>query len=197
MESPVDINLWGIIHGCHAFCLAWSSKTRQAPSLIQGPSKESPTLLAATLQPVQGRLGLHPKPCSRATANRGVPGQCTPAGARPYVFQHDSALCSGEAARCVDHVAVIEFMLAEIQKDAFLILCPDNDTPRRLTNGGSNGTLMTSSKAGLRCRDGTLTCPSTKPLLRAQTNSGTITSRPPETKPRKEWHYERVRPLQG
>jgi hypothetical protein len=23
-------------------------------------------------------------------------------------------------------------MLAEIQKDAFLILCPDNDTPRRL-----------------------------------------------------------------
>ena len=27
---------------------------------------------------------------------------------------------------------VIEFMLSEIQKDAFLILCPDNDTPQRL-----------------------------------------------------------------
>ena len=54
---------------------------------------------------------------------------------------------------------VIEFMLAEIQKDAFLILCPDNDTPGAWTSGGSNGTLMTSSKAGLRCRDGTRLCP--------------------------------------
>ena len=48
-KAQIDFNLWGIIHGCHAFCLAWSSKTRQAPSLTQGQSKESPTLLAATL----------------------------------------------------------------------------------------------------------------------------------------------------
>ena len=103
-KAQVDINLWGIIHGCHAFCLAWSSKTRQAPSLIQGQARNHQPSWRLRLQPVQGgRLGLHPKPCSRATANRGVPGQCTPTGARPYVFQHDSALCSGEAARCVDH----------------------------------------------------------------------------------------------
>ena len=48
-KAQVDINLWGSFTAVMLFCPAWSSKTRQAPSLTQDQSKESPTLLAATL----------------------------------------------------------------------------------------------------------------------------------------------------
>ena len=133
-KAQVDINLWGIIHGCHAF-LPGMVEQDTPSAVINTGSKQGITNPPGGYAYNLSKAGVLAYTQSLAHALRQtegcqvnthllVPGLTYSSMIQRFVPEKPPGAWTTQQ--------VIEFMLAEIQKDAFLILCPDNDTPRRL-----------------------------------------------------------------
>ena len=155
-KAQVDINLWGIIHGCHAF-LPGMVEQDTPSAVINTGSKQGITNPPGGYAYNLSKAGVLAYTQSLAHALRQTEGcqSMHTYWCQAYVFQHDSTLRSRKAPGAWTTQQVIEFMLAEIQKDAFLILCPDNDTPRRLDERRIQWNTDDLIKGDLRYRGGT------------------------------------------
>ena len=155
-KAQVDINLWGIINGCHAF-LPGMVEQDTPSTVINTGSKQGITNPPGGYAYNLSKAGVlaYTKACSRATANRGCQVNAHLLVLCLAVFQHDSALCSEKPPGAWTTQQSSNYAAAEIQKDAFLILCPDNDTPRRLDERRIQWSTDDLIEAGLRYRGGT------------------------------------------
>ena len=133
-KKQLDINLWGIIHGCHAFLPAMIEANE--PSIVVNTgSKQGITnppggyaynlskagVLAYT-QSVSHALR-ETEGC-QVTAHLLVPGFTYSAMISKFVKEQPPGAWSTDQ--------VIDFMIPAIDAGDFYVICPDNDTPRLL-----------------------------------------------------------------
>ena len=132
LRDTLEINLMGVIHGCHAFVPAMLEAARTGV-IINTASKQGITRppgnyaynlskagvvaytesVAHALRQIEGAL---------LTAHLLVPGFVfTPMVSRWIPEKPEFAWTAGET---------VEFMLDSIDRGDFYVLCPDNETPR-------------------------------------------------------------------
>jgi NAD(P)-dependent dehydrogenase (short-subunit alcohol dehydrogenase family) len=133
-KKQLDINLWGIVHGCHAFVPALIAQERAA-TIINTGSKQGITnppggyaynlSKAGVLNYTQSLAhALRDQPDASITAHLLVPGFTYSNMIRRFMPTQPSVAWSTHQ--------VIDFMLDSLTTGDFLILCPDNDTDRTL-----------------------------------------------------------------
>ena len=133
-KQQLDINLWGIVHGCQAFVPAMREASIPA-AIINTGSKQGITNPPGGYAYNLSKAGVLAYTQSLAHALRQqqdcpvsvhllVPGFTYSNMIARFIPQKpDGAWSTGE---------VIDFMLDALKRGDFYILCPDNDTPREL-----------------------------------------------------------------
>ena len=133
-KKQIDINLWGIIHGCHAFVPHMlSAGGRRA--VINTGSKQGITNPPGNYAYNMSKAGVKNYTESLAHALRQEEGCQVSAHLLVPGFTY-----SGMIARFVPEKPagawtceqVADFMVESLGRGDFYILCPDNDTPREL-----------------------------------------------------------------
>lgn len=133
-KKQLDINLWGIIHGCQAFMPAML-ESGQSARVINTGSKQGITnppggyaynlskagVLAYTQSVAHELRQIDECP---VTAHLLVPGFTYSAMIAAFVKEQPPGAWSTDQ--------VIDFMIPAIDKGDFYVICPDNDTPRAL-----------------------------------------------------------------
>ena len=130
-KKQIDINLWGIIHGCHAF-VPHMIEAGGRRAVINTGSKQGitnpPGNYAYNMSKAGGRTTAKPlMPCAGKKAVRSV----RICWCRAYVQRHDrpfyqrNQLVHGLVSR-------LQISCRSLWAWDFYVLCPDNDTPREL-----------------------------------------------------------------
>ena len=133
-KKQQDINLWGIVHGCHAFVPGMLAKG-QAATIINTGSKQGITnppggfaynlSKAGVLNYTQSLAhALREEENASITAHLLIPGFTYSNMIQQFVPTQPPGAWSTQQ--------VVDFMLEALTEGDFLILCPDNDTNRRL-----------------------------------------------------------------
>lgn len=133
-HKQIDINLWGIVHGCHAF-LPDMLASRERCAVINTGSKQGITNPPGNYAYNISKAGvkaytesvahaLRQEENCQVTAHLMIPGFTYTGMIARFAPEKPSGAWMPEQA--------IEFMLAALEREDFYILCPDNDTPREL-----------------------------------------------------------------
>ena len=132
-KKQVDINLWGIVHGCQAFVPAMLARGVTG-AIINTGSKQGITNPPGGYAYNLSKAGVLAYTQSVAHAlrqeNAGLSAHLLVPG---FTYSNMIARFMPEkpaGAWTTDQV--IDFMLASLAQGDFYILCPDNDTPREL-----------------------------------------------------------------
>ena len=132
-KKQVDINLWGIVHGCQAFIPAMLARGVTG-AIINTGSKQGITNPPGGYAYNLSKAGVLAYTQSVAHAlrqeNAGLSAHLLVPG---FTYSNMIARFMPEkpaGAWTTDQV--IDFMLASLAQGDFYILCPDNDTPREL-----------------------------------------------------------------
>ena len=132
-KKQVDINLWGIVHGCQAFIPAMLA-SGVTGAIINTGSKQGITNPPGGYSYNLSKAGVLAYTQSVAHAlrqeNAGLSAHLLVPG---FTYSNMIARFMPEkpaGAWTTDQV--IDFMLASLAQGDFYILCPDNDTPREL-----------------------------------------------------------------
>lgn len=133
-KKQIDINLWGIIHGCHAF-IPTLLERGEPGAVINTGSKQGITnppggyaynlskagVLAYTQSVAHALRQIEDCPL---TAHLLVPGFTYSNMIAQFIPEKPPGAWTTEQ--------VIDFMLESLARGDFYIICPDNDTPRSL-----------------------------------------------------------------
>lgn len=133
-KKQLDINLWGIVHGCHAFIPAML-EGNQPGAVINTGSKQGITnppgnyaynLSKAGVRNYTESLAhaLRSTDNCRLTAHLLVPGFTYSAMISKFVPEKPPGAWTSEQT--------VDYLLESMSRGDFYILCPDNDTPRAL-----------------------------------------------------------------
>lgn len=133
-KQQLDVNLWGIIHGCQAFVPAMLEAGEPAVVINTG-SKQGITNPPEGYAYNLSKAGVKAYTESLAHAFREfdhcplsahlmIPGFTYTGMIARFVPEQPPGAWTPEQA--------VEFMLTSLQRGDFYILCPDNDTPREL-----------------------------------------------------------------
>ena len=132
-KKQVDINLWGVVHGCQAFIPAMLA-SGVTSAIINTGSKQGITNPPGGYAYNLSKAGVLAYTLSVAHAlrqeNAGLSAHLLVPG---FTYSNMIARFMPEkpaGAWTTDQV--IDFMLASLAQGDFYILCPDNDTPREL-----------------------------------------------------------------
>ena len=133
-KKQLDVNLWGIIHGCHAFVPSMLDAGEPA-AVINTGSKQGITNPPGGYAYNLSKAGVKAYTESLAHAFREIEGCPLRAHLMVPGFTY-----TGMIARFIPDKPpgawtseqAVEFMIASLQRGDFYILCPDNDTPREL-----------------------------------------------------------------
>lgn len=133
-QRVIDVNLWGVIHGCQTFVPAMIESgnpglvinTGSKQGITTPPGDPAYNVSKAGLKVFTEQLQheLRSRAGCRLSAHLLIPGFVfTPLAARGRAEKPDGAWTAEQTA---------DFMLARLAEGDFYILCPDNDVPRAL-----------------------------------------------------------------
>ena len=133
-KKQVEINLWGIIHGCQVFVPTMLAAGERA-AVINTGSKQGITNPPGGYAYNLSKAGVKAYTESLAHAFRQIEGCPLSAHLMVPGFTY-----TGMIARFVPEKPpgawtseqAVEYMVTSLQRGDFYILCPDNDTPREL-----------------------------------------------------------------
>ena len=133
-KKQIDVNLWGIIHGCHAFLPAMLEAGSRA-TIINTGSKQGITNPPGGYAYNLSKAGVINYTQSVAHALRQI--ENCPLSVHLLVpgFTYSNMIAKfmpEKPAGAWTTDQVIEFMIESLARGDFYILCPDNDTPREL-----------------------------------------------------------------
>ncbi len=129
-RALVDINLWGVINGVHAFAPAMISRGERAVIINTG-SKQGITLPPGNPAYNLSKAGVKAYTETLAHELRSVAaGAVTAHLLIPGFTYTEMSHATEKPASAWMPEQVVEFMFAALAKDAFYILCPDNDVTR-------------------------------------------------------------------
>ena len=128
----LDVNLWGVINGVHAFAPAMIGQTEPS-AIVNTGSKQGITCPPGDTAYNVSKAGV--KVVTEALAHElrnteGCQGQRATPDPGLHLHRHDGGLRRGEAGWGWMPDQVVEFMLAPWPAGDFYILCPDNDVTR-------------------------------------------------------------------
>ncbi len=133
-KSLMEVNLWGVIHGVHAFLPAMIEAGRPAYVINTGskqgittpPGNAAYNVSKAALKSFTEALQheLRNTPGCRVSAHLLVPGFTYTGMTAARVSEKPPAAWTAEQ--------VVDFMLASLANGDFYILCPDNDVTRAI-----------------------------------------------------------------
>jgi NAD(P)-dependent dehydrogenase (short-subunit alcohol dehydrogenase family) len=133
-KKQLDINLWGIVHGCHAFIPAMLEggnpgaviNTGSKQGITNPPGNYAYNLSKAGVRNYTESLAhaLRSADNCRLTAHLLVPGFTYSAMISRFIPEKPSGAWTSEQT--------VDYMLESLSRGDFYILCPDNDTPRSL-----------------------------------------------------------------
>jgi len=133
-KKQIDINLWGIIHGCHAFlpdmlasgkrCAVINTGSKQG--ITNPPGNYAYNMSKAGVKAYTESVAhaLRQEEGCQMSAHLMVPGFTYTGMIAKFVPEKPPAAWTPEQA--------VDFMLASLERGDFYILCPDNETPREL-----------------------------------------------------------------
>ncbi|MGI9326315.1 MAG: SDR family NAD(P)-dependent oxidoreductase [Pseudomonadales bacterium] len=132
--KQVDINLWGIVHGCHAFIPGMLASEERC-AVINTGSKQGITNPPGNYAYNMSKAGvkaytesvahaLRQEDHCRVTAHLLIPGFTYTGMIARFVPEKPAGAWTPKQT--------VDYMLASLERDEFYILCPDNDTPREL-----------------------------------------------------------------
>ncbi len=133
-RQQVDINLWGIIHGCQAFVPSML-EAQQCAAIINTGSKQGITnppggyaynLSKAGVKAYTESLAhaLREEPDCKLSVHLLVPGFTYTGMIARFVKEKPPAAWTAEQ--------VVGFLIEALDREEFYVLCPDNETPREL-----------------------------------------------------------------
>ena len=133
-KQQIDINFWGVVHGCHAF-LPSMLKNRTSSVVINTGSKQGITKPPGNYAYNLSKSGVIGYTESVAYALRDIEDCCVSAHLLIPGFTYTGMIAKflpekPEGAWTSEQV--IEFMINALSQQHFYILCPDNETPRAL-----------------------------------------------------------------
>lgn len=133
-KRQLDINLWGIVHGCHAFIPGMLEaggrrvviNTGSKQGITNPPGNYAYNLSKAGVKNYTESLAhaLRSQPDCEMTAHLMVPGFTYTGMIAKFVPEKPPGAWTSEQA--------VEFMIESLSRDDFYILCPDNETSREL-----------------------------------------------------------------
>ena len=133
-KKQIDINLWGIVHGCHAFIPQMLAAGERAAVINTGskqgitnpPSNYGYNLSKAGVKNYTESLAhaLRQEDECQISAHLMVPGFTYTGMIARFTPEKPPGAWTSEEA--------VEFMLNSLGRGDFYILCPDHDTPRAL-----------------------------------------------------------------
>ncbi|MCY4198566.1 MAG: SDR family NAD(P)-dependent oxidoreductase [Gammaproteobacteria bacterium] len=135
-KRQVDVNLWGIIHGCQAFVPSMQ-EANEPVAIINTGSKQGITnppggyaynlSKAGVLAYTQSLAhALRQRAENQISVHLLVPGFTYSNMIARFIPEQPAGAWTPEQ--------VVDYMLASVDRGEFYILCPDNDTPRALDN---------------------------------------------------------------
>jgi len=134
MKTIMDINLMGVVHGCHAFIPSMLEHGKPG-AVINTGSKQGITRPPGNYAYNLSKAGVLAYTESIAHAFRGLDGCALRAHLLVPGFVY-TPMVSGFIPQKPPGAATAEetvsFMLDALTRDEFYILCPDNETPRSL-----------------------------------------------------------------
>lgn len=133
-KKQLDINLWGIIHGCHAFMPAMLS-SGVSGAVINTGSKQGITNPPGNYAYNLSKAGVKAFTESVAHVLRQIDGCGIKAHLLVPGFTYTGMIkrfAPEKPPGAWTPEQVIEFLVASVGNGDFYILCPDNDTPRGL-----------------------------------------------------------------
>jgi len=135
-KQQVDINLWGIVHGCQAF-VPIMQDSNQPAAIINTGSKQGITNPPGGYAYNLSKAGVLAYTQSLAHALRKQAESLISVHLLVPGFTYSNMVArfvpeQPPSAWTPDQVA--HYMLRSIEQGDFYILCPDNDTPRALDN---------------------------------------------------------------
>lgn len=135
-KKQLDINLWGIVHGCQAF-VPHLLESSTPVAVINTGSKQGITNPPGGFAYNLSKAGVLNYTQSLAHALRQVE-QC-PVTAHLLVpgFTYSNMIARFMPKRpdgAWSCEQVVDFMIESLERNDFYIICPDNDTPRELDN---------------------------------------------------------------
>ena len=129
-RALLDTNLWGVIHGVHAFAPAMISRGARA-LIINTGSKQGITLPPGNPAYNLSKAGVKAYTETLAHELRGVAaGAVTAHLLIPGFTFTGMSLAAEKPASAWMPEQVVEFLFAALTRDAFYILCADNDVTR-------------------------------------------------------------------
>jgi NAD(P)-dependent dehydrogenase (short-subunit alcohol dehydrogenase family) len=129
-KTLMDVNLWGAIHGAHAFVPAMIDARRPAYVIATG-SKQGITTPPGNAAYNVSKAGLKSFTEALQHELRNTPGCRVSAHLLVPGFTYTGITGSREKPPAAwTPEEVVEFMLESLAKDDFYILCPDNDVTR-------------------------------------------------------------------
>ncbi|MEM6709549.1 MAG: SDR family NAD(P)-dependent oxidoreductase [Pseudomonadota bacterium] len=133
-KRQLDVNLWGIVHGCQAFVPAMLSHGERAVVINTGskqgitnpPGNYAYNLSKAGVRAYTESLAhaLREESQSLVTAHLLVPGFTFTGMIKRFIAEQPPGAWTPEQ--------VVDFMLESLARGDFYVLCPDNETPRAL-----------------------------------------------------------------
>ena len=133
-KKQVEINLWGIIHGCQAFVPAMLASgvpgavinTGSKQGITNPPGGYAYNLSKAGVKAYTESLAhaLRQEEGCQLSAHLLVPGFTYTGMIARFIPEKPAGAWTSEQ--------VVEFLLESLQRGDFYVLCPDNDTPREL-----------------------------------------------------------------
>ncbi len=133
-KKQMDINLWGIIHGCHAF-IPDMLEQGEVATVINTGSKQGITNPPSNYAYKLSKAGVKAYTESLAHAFRQIDGCALTAHLLVPGFTYTGMIARfmpTQPAGAWSPEQVVDFMLDSLGRGDFYILCPDNDTPRAL-----------------------------------------------------------------
>jgi NAD(P)-dependent dehydrogenase (short-subunit alcohol dehydrogenase family) len=133
-KKQLDINLWGIIHGCQAF-IPGMLASAAAGVVINTGSKQGITNPPGNYAYNLSKAGVKSYTESVAHALRQIDDCRLSAHLLVPGFTYTGMIARFVPERPADAWTpeqVVEFLLESLDRGDFYVLCPDNDTPRAL-----------------------------------------------------------------
>jgi NAD(P)-dependent dehydrogenase (short-subunit alcohol dehydrogenase family) len=135
-KKQIDINLWDIIHGCHAF-IPSMLESAEPVAVINTGSKQGITNPPGGYAYNMSKAGVINYTQSVAHALRQI--EDCPVSAHLLVpgFTYSNMIAKfvpDKPPGAWTTAEVIDFMIESLANEDFYIICPDHDTPRELDN---------------------------------------------------------------
>lgn len=135
-RKQIDINLWGIVHGCHAFIPVLLEQGEPA-AVINTGSKQGITNPPGGYAYNLSKAGVVNYTQSVAYALRQIEDCQVTAHLLVPGFTYSNMIAQFLPEKpdgAWTSAQVIDFLLASLDRGDFYVICPDNDTPRELDN---------------------------------------------------------------